>query len=164
MTPLTPSHSPSNLLVTANRIYARMTTSLPHLCHSSPSLLWSAGVGSRLAPCIHSCALQSVPHTHFKNINQVISFFCLPLSNDFPVHWSKSEGLTMASNVHVIWFLWPHLPRSLPLSLSSSHPPVPPSCQAHFHLCPFVGYVLPLDLHVVFSLIPYVSFKCYLLS
>lgn len=75
----------------------------------------------------------------------------------------QSEGPTMASNIHVIcglvpviWFLWPHLPHYLPLSFSPSHPgllSVPPSCQVHFHLCPFAGYVLRLDIYVAFSLI-----------
>lgn len=62
------------------------TTALPE--HSLTSLICSDAIGSCLAPCFPSYALQSVLLTCFKNINQVPSFFCLPPSDGYLDTWS----------------------------------------------------------------------------
>lgn len=62
------------------------TTALPE--HSLTSLICSDAIGSCLAPCFPSYALQSVLLTCFKNINQVPSFFGLPPSDGYLDTWS----------------------------------------------------------------------------
>lgn len=163
--PLVSTHSPSSLSGRADRSCAGLTTCHQlHSCQPAPPLLsLTHSVPESpvwLRP--HLCALQSCPPQFFKNIPQILSFFCFPLSGAFPAHSEYNQKTSPWPQIAVgsrVFSLWPRLPHSIPLCPSSSHPGLPsvlPPYHTRFHLSCFAECVTsphPPDRHVAFSLI-----------